>query len=41
MASGTLLYKGCIGMEQLSLGGTEAIKFLDDSRQPEVYIFSF
>ena len=33
---GTLPYKGCIGMGQLSLGRTEAVKFLDDARQPEV-----
>ena len=32
---GTLPYKGCIGVGQLSLGGTEAVKFLDDARQPE------
>ena len=38
---GTLPYKGCIGMGQLSLGGTEAVKFLDDARQPEVRLFSF
>ena len=38
---GTLPYKGCIGMEQLSLGGTEAVTFLDGARQPEVRLFSF
>ena len=36
---GTLPYKGCIGMEQLSLGGTVAVKFLDNARPAEVSLF--